>query len=230
MYVLDVVEENFGRHETDAEFVKAVMNSINALPDHNEKNYQGHLVAGISELDEDDTPPEHRMFERQINRNNHRIGWHTFEPLVIGYDLAIKRSDVAFGCDGVPHLTPTRHLPNGLIYDPAQPDVKPVGVINHHAPRNTPKLAKEIAACKDAHKNVQLWYRRRGISYITMGDWNDPHYSLFFKDMETAVHNGLDYIRFWNAPEGAGLDVKSTSTFTIGIDPHKGALARIQVS
>lgn len=249
MYVVPAVVANFGRKETNAEFVRAVLSMIDALQEVIPRKYRNRsdiimnrAVIGISELDEADKTPEHVLFRQTLNSAGLRfsgVNWKSYEPLAVVKGLRAREREANFACRGVPHLTPMRTITNCVCSNRNTQRGKKWAAINHHAPRRTPALAKEIASCRIAHKKViktfidGTWDEDKQdetpLSGITMGDWNDPHYPTWF-NLETAYHSGLDYIRFWEVPDGVKLDPIASSSFRIGIDAHKGGVVLFAVS
>lgn len=249
MYLVPVAVANFGRGETSAEFVRAVLNMIEAMEEVLPKRFRDNperviqrMVCGISELDEADKPPEHKLFRKTLTAAGIKfttVNWASYEPLAIGHSLQVREREAAFGCSGVPHLTPRRTITNCALKNRHSRNGKQWAAVNHHAPRRDPRMAKEIASCRIAHKKVIKGFvdgkwdddttEEVPISGITIGDWNDPHYPVWF-DMETLVHDRLDYIRAWEVDGGVKFNMVGHMGFRIGIDGHKGHVALVAVS
>lgn len=233
-YELDVLEANYGRHDSDAQFVRGVQDTLDAVPGP-EATLFDWLLWGISELDEDDKPQEHPLFRRQLwtgfDPDVNAIGWPTFNPLIVGRQLTVMRGtgQVSKASKGVPHLSPARQIVHGKIRPTGATRCKPLGAINHHAPRNTPELKTEIDACRREHVKVRRQYQAQGCSYLWTSDTNDVNYPLLPGEVMVA-HGGLDYIVKYEAKGGARIAVESTSIGIIGIDPHHWHHARVHVT
>lgn len=221
-FVLYVWTVNLGRHVSVSKFRA---NAAAVLDDHDAGS-----AYGFQEIDEDDTPPEHEIVRELAGPDDHLVGWGTFEPIVVAGKYRVRRPRVAFAAHGVAHLTPTRHIVSCLVDRADRPGVPPVQLLDNHAPRETGALAEEISANRHAYTGELLRGHGLGLSQIYVGDENDPHFPQLINHEHTAVHAGLDYIRYVEHPRGARLEVLDTGLVDLTIDGHNAHWAKFRVS
>lgn len=212
---------NWGRHVSAAEFRANVLKVLDT---------DDRAVLGIQELDEADKPDEHAILHAAIDPRDHRVGWQTMEPIVIPYALRVHQRVVTFACKGLAQVTPTRFIVEAEISNPAQPKVPPVVVMNQHPPINRPVARSRRWRQRRVHKaRVRYWYRL-GYTVVWMGDMNDPAYPKMHRLEQTAVHAGLDYIRYVEHPRGAQVELRGVGTVDLTIDGHNAHWARLRLT
>lgn len=240
MYLMPVVVANFGRGETDKEFVNGVLRLIESIASTLPKKFRGDptaafrkAVIGLSELDEADKPQEHPLFRSTLRAeigSFRSTGWWTMNPIVCGSALRMANSKVKpVKNSSVAHLSPSRQIVSAEVWNPPHSNLGSIGVINHHAAIKRPGTEQSVTNTRRAHLAQIRTFEKQGLPGVTMGDWNDPNYPLW-KPLENAVHGGLDYIRYWNVEGGAKLEPVGSASFPIGIDPHKGHVCVFAVS
>lgn len=213
---------NWGRHENATEFRRNVLNVLDAGGDD--------AILGIQELDEADAPGEHSILRQALDGTEHLVGWSTFEPLVVPEHLRVRRSEVIPMCRGLARFTPARFLIEALVMDPTRPEVPPVVWMNQHPPRNAAALMTRRAQCRAVHRQRVAYWNSRGYSIVWMGDMNDPDYPQMHRNEQTAIHHGLDYIRYIPCRGGAQMEVVQTGSLNGTIDNHDPIWARFALS
>lgn len=212
---------NWGRHVSPAEFRANVLATLAA---------DDRAVLGIQELDEADAPDEHAILRAALDPKDKSVGWRTMEPIVVPWTLNIRRRFVTLGCKGLAGYTPTRYIVEAEISNPIWPEVPPVIVMNQHPPINRPATATRRWRQRAVHKRrVAYWYRL-GYTVVWMGDMNDPAYPRMHRLEQTAVHAGLDYIRWIEHPRGAQVELRGVGTVDLTIDGHNAHFARLRLT
>lgn len=220
-YNLVPLTANFGRGVSAVEFRANVLAVLEA---------NDNAVLGIQELDEADKPNEHAILAASIDPSDTRVGWRTMEPIVVPWMLKVAPQVITFACKGLSGYTPTRHIVEAVVRNPAQRQVPRVVVMNQHPPINRPATRTRRWRQRRVHKRrVKFWYDR-GITVVWMGDMNDPAYPRMHRHEKTAVHAGLDYIRYVVHPRGAQVEVKATGTVDLTIDGHNAHWARLRLT
>lgn len=216
---------NFGRGVDTAKF-KANARDVLDLPG----NKDDHSVWGIQELDEADAPDEHGVVSTLLEPGTTRAGWGTMEPILVGDRYRIVHDVITPACKGLPGWTPNRTIVQAVIEDPTRPKVPPVVVLNGHAPRRRSirrDVRERVADFDRALKaRVGHWYAL-GYSVIWTADLNAASYPRTHRGEQTAVHSGVDYIRFTVHPNGAQIAVAGTWTVPLTIDNHDAHAARL---
>lgn len=220
-YNLVPLTANFGRGVSAAEFRANVLRVLAA---------DDRAVLCVQELDETDKPNEHAILAAAIDGKDHRIGWATYEPIVVPWALKVRDWRVTFACKGLAGYTPNRHIVEALVSDPAHPEVPPVAVLNQHPPINRKATASRRRQQRRIHKRRIRYWLRRGHTVVSVGDLNDPAYPRMHRREQTAVHAGLDYIRYVTAKKGAQVEVKATGTVPMTIDAHNAHWARLRLT
>lgn len=231
-FLLTVFVANFGRHVSPHEFKQNVIDVLDPMGDH--------AVLGISELDEYDRPDEHGITDDLLEPGTTKVGWGTFEPILISPGLKVTRKHVWPACEGVAHQTPNRTWVEARFRWMQNLAIPPIVVLNSHAPRNVrPGQAKadvvqlvqeRRADCREVHEERLDFWWEHDVTTIWTGDMNDESYPRLHKQERTAVHAGLDYIRYVEHPLGAQLELLKTGMIDLTIDGHNAHWARFRVT
>lgn len=220
-WTLVPITANWGRGVSASEFRANVLRVLDA---------SDKAVLCIQELDEADAPDEHAILAAAIHPKDARIGWHTYEPIVVPWMLQVRNWRATKACRGLAKYTPTRFIVEALISNPDRTDVPAVVVMNQHPPINRPATQSRRRRQRRVHKRrIRRWVRR-GVTVVWAGDMNDANYPRMHRAERTAVHRGLDYIRYVQAPGGAQVEVLGHKVIPQTIDGHDALLARLRLT
>jgi len=213
---------NFGRGVSVPVFQR---NALEVM----KSDHEASCATCIQELDEADKPDEH-AFVKELAGKDHLVGFQTHVPIVVARRYTVRVPRVKPTSEGVPHQSPRRNVVSCRIEHPRKPDVPGVALLNNHAPRNTPVLREQIKENREefGQEVWRVWEQQH--SYIWAGDMNDQNFPKLTPGEKTAVHAGLDYIRYRSHPKGAQLELLDTGTVDMDIDGHNAHWAKFRVS
>lgn len=218
-----VITANFGRGEDDAEFVRNVTDVVEAHDDM--------AVLCFQEIDEADKPLEHTLTTQTLKPlGRHQfVGWGTFEPIIVPRPrFSVIGEHVEQSSQGVPHLSPARHVVGALIRPTAPANLQPVWVLNNHAPRKEKGTLVEVAANRDTLRR-EVRHCALTHSVIYLGDENTEALPQLHPDEKTAIHHGMDWIRYVEHPHGATMRLVDTGVIPMTIDNHNALWAQLKI-
>jgi hypothetical protein len=226
-----VVDVNWGRGYVADHFAQLISNVTRKL------GGRKHWALLPQELDEDDAGDEHGALAKALP-GAPKAGWGTHEPVLTSPGSEIVHEHVAVtmaaGLDLRPPAPagtgPTRHAVTCV----AEFEGIQIGLGNTHPHRNLP-----IQTVRKARQHGETVFRDElqsvsnydgGTSLIYGTDANDAHFPPMLPAERSAVHRGLDYIRFREQSHGARLQLMNTGTLQGRIDPHDPLWALFRVS
>jgi endonuclease/exonuclease/phosphatase family metal-dependent hydrolase len=210
---------NWGRGYDPGELKRNVLAVLDKAGDH--------AVLGVQELDEADGADEHAILRAQLDKGTTLVGWKTREPLIVSPGLETRMSRIVVGCQGLPKVTPLRHIVGTVTSKDGQGSV---AVLNQHPPINRISTQSRRAQMRRVHRAMVDRYYSAGLPVIWMGDMNDAHYMKIHPMEETVYHDGLDWIRMVPQRHGTQLEVLTHGTIGMTIDGHDAGWVRFRVS
>lgn len=228
---LTVFSVNWGRGYEPGEFKRNVRTVLDEVDD------RSHYVLLPQELDEDDAAQEHLVFKSLLDDDVTTCAWKTHEPIVLSSSFYVPHTQVTMTMDsgsaiGAPKGTgPRRHAVTCMAVE--QQTKFRIGFGNTH-----PHRRMDNPVVEQARKEGENIFRSELVSLYLLGvpviwgaDANDPNFPEMIKGEKTAIHKGLDYIRFANNPaSNCKLELKNSGSLNGTIDPHDPIWARFLVT
>lgn len=211
------VTANLGRHVDTAEFLA----NVRAI---DEEAGRGTVI-GFQEIDEDDTPNEHRGL-RVVLDGFAFAGWDTRVPIAYGDLWSKRREDVVKAARGLVRLSPARVITETELVHGSGVEVVFLDV---HFPRKDPRLFTRWRSVQAKVRRRLARHYRRGKTSVWFTDANRVHLEQMHPAERTLAHHGLDWIRAVEHPDGARLRVTDTGSIPLTIDGHDAQWARVEM-
>lgn len=190
---LTVVTVNWGRGYGPGEFKRNVMNVLNRVGD------EEHVVLLVQELDEADPAPEHRIFGRMLERGSKKVGWATYEPIIVSPGAKVTRRRKRMTMDqgtriGAPVGTGPRRY---LVSCVAEIHGVRIGLANQHPHRNLQHAKVQQARRRGEQVTRQVIGQlvEAADFVIHGGDMNDRDYPKSHPDERVLHERDLDTLR-----------------------------------
>lgn len=210
------IQANLGRHVTAGEFIANVRwLAGKATPG---------TVLSFNEIDEADTPNEHRDLARHLLGVDWS-GWHSREPVGFGSAWEVVSSTVLPGCPGLVRLSPARTITR----TEARHNGVPVVHLALHYPRRHPLLASRWKQLRRVHAELVHDEVAQGNTVVWSADVNRLDFVPLHPKERTIARKGLDVIRVIEAPGGAQVEVTASGVHQLSIDGHDAPWARVKL-
>jgi hypothetical protein len=211
------VTANLGRHVNTAEFLRNVEGI-------DEESGRGTVI-GFQEIDEDDTPNEHRGL-RVTLRDFSFAGWDTRVPIAYGNLWSSRREAVVKAARGLARLSPARVITETIMVHKSGAEV---AFLNVHFPRKDRRLLSRWLSVEARLKRCLRGHYASGRTSIWTADANRVHLPQLHPAERTLTHHGLDWIRCVEHPGGVRLRVTDTGSIPLTIDGHDAQWARVEM-
>lgn len=219
---ITIATANLGRDVSVAEFM-ANLARLERVPGKD-------VFYGLQEIDEADKPEEWRATRRRFADTHRFIGAKTAVPILVPRSWRIHSRHVTFASAGVAHLSPNRHVVQGIVFPDGKPDCRAVPTNTHFA-RNDPRLEEARAASGDVLRDRIAWATgRRGLAAWLTADINKANYARLGDREERFVSAGLDLIRgFEPADHKPSMEQLDEGTIDLTIDGHNLHWAKVRL-
>jgi len=211
-----LITANLGRGVTRGTFLR----NVRAIDDEAGRG----TIIGFQEIDEDDTPPEHRGLRRVLGDDFTFAGWDTREPIALGDRWNKRQEDVTRGATGLARLSPARTITEAVVVHESGAEL---AALNLHYPRNIPALASRWQVLRAAHRDRVAHHYAAGRTVVWFADVNRVRFAPLMQRERTLAHRGLDWIRCVEHPNGVQLRVVETGSIDLTIDGHDAQWARV---
>lgn len=236
---LTVVSFNLGRKYRPGQFTRSLLRIMDHI------DGREHVVLLPQELDEEPDPAnEHKRLAAELVPGTRRVYWRTREPILLspGFDVVLRRRVKIMGSglelgDDLRGVGPARHL-SMCVARERRTGIR-LGFGNFHPHRRD--LDPRVDAARDEADDVvsdalsRLRQFGDGVPGAYGTDYNARRMPRMVPSERTAVADGLDHLRYWQAPIPADaratprLEFLNSGTLEGDIDPHDFPYARFLV-
>lgn len=207
-----LVTANLGRHVGVEEFRRNAQKVKNRFRDR--------AIIGFQEIDEADTPDEHRIIKDMFGKEVAWAGWETHVPIVVPQPYRMIHEKAIPVAAGLDKQSPARQVVEAVIEHPARPRLDPVVVLDLHFPRKHPALTSRRAdALEGLTERVDFW-QERGRTVLVVSDTNGMGLSKIHKRFRRIGGEGIDWIGLVEHPKGTQVIPQETGSIDLTIDGH----------
>lgn len=212
-----ITSANLGRGVSAAEFTA---NARRLRAEH------PHGGVGFQEIDEADTPDEHKIAADTWPDDREWCGFNTRVPILAPRAWTIVHQGRTHASDGLKRQSPPRVIVEAVLRHQHSNTLPPLVWLNCHAPRRHPLLVTRRRAFRRAlRKRIAHWHRH-GYSVVVTIDSNGIPMRLH-RDQVVLHRVGIDWIVFVPHPNGVQLDVRERGVIDLTIDGHNAPYVRV---